>query len=159
MARRVTSRVNGTWSQQQRLTATDGTANDSFGNDAAVSGDLAVIGAPLKSIVANSQQGVAYVFTRGGTTWSQLQEFTASDNAAGDNFGSVVALDFNTILVGASGKKIGSNFSQGSAYVFTRSDSTWNQQLRLTAGDGVGGDFFGKSAALSGGTTLVGASY
>src|SRR5262249_1757074 len=71
------------------------------------------------------------------------------------NFGSAVALDFNTILVGAGGKKIGSNFSQGAAYVFTRSDTTWNQQWRLAASDGAGADKFGKSVASVGGPVPI----
>ena len=46
---------------------------------------------------------------------------------------------------------------QGSAYVFTRSGTTWTQQAKLTASDGAADDCFGDSVALSGDTALVGA--
>ncbi len=59
---------------------------------------------------------------RSGTTWSQQQKLTASDGAAGDQFGGSVALsgDDNTALVGAVAAKIGSNIQQGAAYVFAQ---------------------------------------
>jgi uncharacterized repeat protein (TIGR01451 family) len=63
--------------------------------------------------------------------------------------------DGNTALVGSPGN----NSSQGAAYVFTRSGTTWSQQPELTASDGAASDLFGNSVALSGdgNTALVGA--
>jgi hypothetical protein len=49
------------------------------------------------------------------------------------------------------------NGSQGSAYVFTRSGTSWSQQAHLTADDGAALDDFGWSVALFGDTALVGA--
>src|SRR5579884_1576984 len=152
-------RSGTTWSQQQKLTAADGAAGDQFGGSVALSGDgnTALVGADGK----NGFQGAAYVFVRSGTTWSQQQKLTASDGAAGDQFGGSVALsgDDNTALVGAAGATIGSNADQGAAYVFVRSGTTWSQQQKLTASDGAVDDFFGLSVALSGdgNTALVGA--
>ena len=40
-------RRGATWTQQQRLTAADGTASDYFGISVAISGDTAVVGAQL----------------------------------------------------------------------------------------------------------------
>src|ERR1035438_10655074 len=53
------------WTQQQELTAFDGTAGDYFGGCISVSGDTAVIGAPGK----NGFQGAAYVFVQSGGVW------------------------------------------------------------------------------------------
>ncbi len=84
-------------------------------------------------------------------------KLTASDGAAGDYFGSSVALSGDTALVGAAGDDVGVNTDQGSAYVFVRSGTTWTQQAQLTASDGAAYDHFGSSVALSGDTALVGA--
>ncbi|EPY00121.1 FG-GAP repeat protein, partial [Magnetospirillum fulvum] len=81
--------------------------------------------------------GALYVFTRSGGTWTQASKLTASDKAAGDNFGSSVSLssDGNTAVVGASGADPGGISNAGAAYVFTRSGGTWTQQAKLTASD------------------------
>jgi hypothetical protein len=87
--------------QQAQLTALDGSSNDWFGYSVAVSGDTALVGAPLHSVSANAAQGAAYVFVRSGTTWSQQAQLTATDGAANDNFGTAVAIDGDTALVGS----------------------------------------------------------
>jgi uncharacterized repeat protein (TIGR01451 family) len=155
----VFTRSGTAWSQQQKLTAPvdDGAAYDFFGNSVALSGNTALIGASFKKIGSNTYQGAVYAFTRSGATWSQQQKLTAADGAASDYFGYSVALSDNTALVGASYKKIGSNASQGKAYVFTRSGSAWSQVQELTAFDGAASDRFGGSVALSGNTALIGA--
>jgi len=146
-----------TWSQQQKLFASDGAVDDQFGNSVALSGDIALVGVPRDKIGANADQGSAYVFIRSGNAWSQQAQLTASDGAAGDWFGTSVALSGSTALVGAPYDDVGANGDQGSAYVFARSGSVWSQQAYLTASDGAEGDNFGYPVALSGDTALVGA--
>jgi uncharacterized repeat protein (TIGR01451 family) len=153
----VFTRSGTTWSQQQELTASDGAANDEFGNSVAVSGDTAVIGASTKTVGSNGWQGAAYVFTRSGTIWSQQQKLTASDGWAGDLFGDSVAVSGGTALIGAYYKSVGSNSWQGAVYVFTRSGTIWSQQQELTASDGVAFDHFGNLVAISGDTAVIGA--
>ena len=153
----VFTRSGSTWSLQQQLTASDGAEGDWFGSSVALSGDTALIGAPLDDVSGNSDQGSAYVFTRSGTTWSQQAHLTAADGAAGDYFGASVALSGDTALVGADNDNVSGNAYQGSAYIFTRSGAAWSQQAHLTASDGAAEDFFSLSVALSGDTALVGA--
>jgi len=144
--------------QQARLTATDGAAGDEFGWSVAISGDTAVVGARYDKVGANANQGSAYVFMRSGTTWSQQAQLTAADGAAGDFFGASVAISGETAAVGALSDDVGANTDQGSAYVFTRSGTTWSQQAKLTASDGAANDCFGDEVALSGDTAAVGAA-
>jgi hypothetical protein len=139
------------WTQQAKVTASDAAAGDQFGTSVALSGTTALIGAPAK----NSNTGAAYVFARSGTTWAQQAKLTASDAAAGDLFGTSVALSGTTALISARGK----NSSTGAAYVFVRSGTTWAQQAKLTASDGVAGDLFGGAVALSGTMALIGAPF
>ena len=138
------------WSQQAKLTASDGVVDDLFGWSVAVSGDTAVIGARGKA----SSRGAAYVFVRSGATWSQQATLTASDGVANDVFGWSVALSGDTVVIGARDKAS----SQGAAYVFVRGAGAWTEQAKLTASDGATNDYFGGSVAVSGDTAAIGAS-
>ena len=103
----VFTRSGTSWSQQAELTASDAAANDGFGSSVALSGDTALVGAAGKTVGGQSDAGAVYVFTRSGTSWTQQAELTASDAAAGDNFGCSVALSGDTALVGAYSKTVG----------------------------------------------------
>src|SRR4030095_17147959 len=139
-----------------KLTASDGAAWDYFGNSVAISGDTVVVGAPGADIGSDINRGSAYVFARSGASWIELQKLAAGEGA-NDGFGYSVAISGNTIVVGALSDSIGSNTSQGSAYVFVRSGASWIEQRKLTADDGAAGDNFGASVAISGDTVVVGA--
>ncbi len=144
----VFSRTGANWNQQSELTASDAANNDAFGTSVSIDGDTALIGASGKN-----GQGVAYVFVRSGSTWTQQAELTASDAASGDFFGGSVSLSGDTAVVGANGRLAG----KGVAYVFVRSGAAWTQQAKLTASDGVANDIFGIGVSVSGDTALIGA--
>ncbi|MBS1791778.1 MAG: putative Ig domain-containing protein [Acidobacteria bacterium] len=151
---------NGTaWTQQQKLTASDGKLLSKFGWSVGISGETVIVGAEGDTVGASSAQGSAYVFVRSGTTWTQQQKLTASDGAANDLFAISVAISGDTVIVGANGDDIGANTSQGSAYVFIRGGSVWAQQQKLIAADGAASDFFGISVAISGDTVVIGADF
>ena len=106
-------RSGTTWTEQQKLTASDGAASDWFGFSVSISGDIAIVGAYKD----DSGQGSTYVFVRSGTTWTEQQKLTASDGAASDSFGRSVSISGDTAIIGAFGDDDdGSN--SGSAYVF-----------------------------------------
>jgi hypothetical protein len=148
-------RGGATWTQQAKLTAADGAAFDEFGISVALSGDTALVGAPLTDENA-TDSGAAYVFARGGTSWTQQAKLTATDGASSDEFGASVALSGNTALVGAPDNSE-RGAASGSAYVFARSSTSWTQEAKLTATDGAAIDFSATSVALSGNTALMGA--
>jgi hypothetical protein len=151
----VFERSGTTWSEQTKLTASDGAVGDFFGSSVAISGETAIVGAPGDDAPANNS-GSAYVFVRTGSIWTEQAKLTASDGAAGDQFGTSVAISGETVAVGAFEDDIGSS-NEGSAYVFVRSGTTWSQQQKLTALDGMVNDAFGMSVAISGETVIVGA--
>lgn len=141
---------NGTWSQTQKLVASDGAANDWFGQSVALDGDTAVIGA---SQYLNFGNGAAYVFTRAGGTWSESQKLTADDGVGRDQFGIAVAVDGTEALVGAYGV----GFYQGAVYAFAESGGSWTQVQKLVANDASQSADFGVSVALDGTIALIGA--
>ena len=118
-------RSGNSWTQQEKLTASDAAANDNFGFAVSVSVDTAVIGA-YRDDDAGSTSGSAYVFVRSGSSWTEQQKLTAGDAAAGDSFGFAVSVSGDTAVIGArNDDDDGSN--SGSAYVFVRSGS-WTEQ-------------------------------
>jgi FG-GAP repeat protein/putative Ig domain-containing protein len=152
----VFTRNGATWTQQQKLIASDGAGVDFFASSVAISGDTVVIGADSDDIGGNADQGSVYVFTRSGATWTQQEKLTASGGAADDHFGGSVAICGDTIVAGATHYGIYPNASQGWAYIFERSGATWTQQQRLTASDIAANSIFGISVAISGDTVVVG---
>src|SRR4030095_13408385 len=85
--------IDPVFTQVTELTATDGSAMDTFGNSVAVSGDIAVVGAVHHAVGANQGQGSVYVFARnqgGADHWGEVKQLTASDGTAGDEFGGSV---------------------------------------------------------------------
>ena len=141
------------WSQVAKLTASDGTAVDQFGYALAMSGDLAIIGAPLDDD-DGPDSGSAYVFD-GSAGWSQVAKLTPSDGTALDQFGYSAAISGDLAVVGAWGDD-DSGSTSGSAYVFDGS-AGWSQVAKLTALDGAAGDQFGHSVAISGDLVVIGA--
>ena len=145
-------RKDGVWSEQAKLTASDGAGRKRFGYSVSLEGDTALIGAPADDGI---KVGSAYVFTRSGTTWSEQAKLIASDGEASDQFGFSVDVDGDTALVGASYD----DFVAGSAYVYTRSGTVWSEQAKLTASDRLARDWFGFSVSLDGDTALIGANH
>ncbi len=148
----VRTRSGVTWSDEAKLTAGLSAAGSFFGS-VALSADTAVVGATYEDLNSIDNAGGAHVFARSGAIWSEQQRLVPSDPAAGDSFGFSVDVSGDTALVGAYNKSSG----RGAAYVFTRSGSTWTQQAKLEASDGVSGDSFAYSVALEADTALIGA--
>ncbi len=155
----VFTRTAETWSQQAKLTASDGAVGNQFGYSVAVSGDTLVVGAVTDDVGGNIRQGSAYVYTRTGGTWTQQgPKITAAKGAAGDGFGQSVAVSGDTAVVGAiSGD--GAVDDQGSAHVFTRTGGTWTEEATLNAADGSANDQFGFWVGVDGDTAVVGAPF
>lgn len=151
----VFSRNGGSWAEQAKLTATDGTAFDEFGFSVGVSGETALIGA-ISDSDNGSVSGSAYVYVRSGANWFEQAKLIASDGAAGDNFGWSLAISGDIAVIGARNDDDNGPQS-GSAYVFTYTGSTWTEQAKLIASDGAAFDQFGRKAALSENTAVLGA--
>ena len=145
-------RSNGTWSEAAKLTASDGAAGDEFGFAVAISGDTIVVGARFASVDAISGAGAGYVFVRSGDAWVEQAKLVADDGAAFDELGDSVAIDGDTVLLGAPFR----NSSRGEVYAFVRDGNTWTAQGSMIADDGADFDRFGLALAIEGDTALIG---
>lgn len=141
---------------QARLTASDGAESNYFGNSVSLAGDTAVVGAWLADHPVGPAAGAVYVFDRNGTTWTESVKLTASDAALSDHFGASVALEGDTLIVGAPGADLsGGRTDAGAAYVFVRTAAGWSEQAKLVPADAWTGRQLGAAVALSGDTAVV----
>ena len=99
----------------QKLVATDGATNDTFGTSVAVSADgsTVVVGATGDDD-KGSNSGSAYIFTKQANgSYLQTQKLLASDGAASDYFGTSVAISNTSVVIGAQ-----NHLSKGAVYVY-----------------------------------------
>jgi len=150
----IFKRSGTTWTEEDKISASDGDDHDEFGVSVAIDGDYAVVGA-YRNDDGGSESGSAYIFKRSGTTWSQQTKIVASDAAMHDYFGYSVSINGDYTVIGA----YGDDTSKGAVYVFKRSDATWSQQAKLVASDGYNNEHFGFSVDISGEYFIAGARY
>jgi hypothetical protein len=148
------------WKQQAKLLPT-GIADGQFGNAVALHDNTAVIGAYQDDGPDHPLQGSAYVWTRAEFEWTVQAKLFAQDGEYSDGFGRSVAVDGDTVVVGASHDDAaiadGSGRDTGSAYVFTRGSAGWRRTAHLVPRGLDAYDFAGFSVAVSGDRVLMGA--
>ena len=99
------------------------------------------------------------MFEKPGGGWvsaTETAKLSASNGTNNDQFGSSVAIGGDTVVVGAAEDDSG----KGSAYVFEKPGGGWvnaTETAKFSASDGMGGDRFGTSVAISGDTVVAGA--
>ncbi|MGH9371975.1 MAG: FG-GAP repeat protein [Vicinamibacterales bacterium] len=144
--------------QQQKLTAGDATAGDRFGTSVSVASrsigpthptDILAVGAPSRT---GGTQGAAYVFTRTGTAWSELQRVVGTGGSDGGysvvDFGSSVAINWSLLIVGAPRSFAPSTSDVGAVFLFTldAANPMWTQ--RVEYGGSLNGGRFGSCTAI-----------
>ena len=128
---------------------------------AAIEGDMLVVGAGEGWAGALQSAGRVYVYGRGPLGWVLRQELVAPDPAAADHFGSTVALEGDTLVVGAPSHRHTANPNIfAGAYVFRLVNDAWQFEQELLPSDlnsyqWLG--FFGGSVSLDQGTIAIGA--
>ena len=160
----VFTRSDGEWTQETFLRSDNPNNEDGQGSIVALDGDTAVLANPRAPSESNGVfAGAAWVFTREGSEWHHQQKVTPEGWGRNTFFAPAIDLEGDTLLAGSSTTNYSSDDRSGVAYVFTRDDSTWNQQVRLTAADRSSedrfGDRFGSSVALEGELAFIGAPY
>lgn len=152
----VRSDSDGQWILQQRLTPSAGWVNDDlFGQSVAIEGDIAVVGGPGRDD-DGTNSGAVFVYTREDATWTEQQRLIPSGAFQNVGFGSDVAIDNGTIIVGASVDD-GSGTNAGAAYVFVLVEGLWTEQQKLTAQDAASHDYLGDAVAIRGDMAVIGA--
>ena len=146
---------DGTWTEEAKLLASDGAANDRFGNAVAISGDLIAIGA-CGDADHGEYSGSVYVYRFDGQTWVEEAKLQAADGEPLDYFGDSIDVCDGLVLVGARGPA-GEGERPGSAYIYRYDGETWLQEASLSGDAGETRDYFGYSVAISDDLAAVGA--
>lgn len=150
-------RTGGTLVLEQVLRPSTGLLGDQFGRSVALEGDRLVVGTPYDDD-QGAQSGTAFVFERAAGVWTETAMLLPDDGAAGDQFGRAVALQGDTLVVGAWLSDAAEQ-DAGAAYVFvTADDVIWTQQTQLLdETEPLVAEHMGESVALDGEHALVGA--
>jgi hypothetical protein len=148
-------RQSNNWQQKQIITAPDAKPSDAFGQSIALTENYLVIGAPRNDALGEDS-GAAYIYKRENDFWHYQTKITANDSKKGDLFGISVAIDGNTILVGADLHDEKAE-NAGAVYVYVLDRGVWQQEAKLIASDAGKTDIFGVRVALSDNTALISA--
>ena len=153
----VFERVDGQWTELQKIFAPDASSLGSFGVSLALSpsGETLVVGATG----VESWTGLAYVFERTSPgNFEHRARLSAFDRWPRDLFGVSVAINDGRIAVGAM-RQPESGFDGGAVYLFQQQAGDWVLEDKIVADDGQAGDSFGQSVALRGQVLVAGAPY
>lgn len=147
----VYSRNENQWLEKQKILPGDARPTDYFGRSVAISGDTIVIGAFGADNGNGNSSGAVYIFKLVDGKWVEQQKITANDAKECRQFGASVAIDGDTIVVGAYGCQ--------AAYIFVYKNNKWTQQAKLTVNNpSVHGSqsYFGGSVAIEKDIVVVG---
>jgi len=124
----IFTRDSDTWTEQQKLTASDAQSSDEFGYSVYMSddGSYVVVGATDEDGGVGdplSSAGAAYVFERDGSTWTEVRKITTSDALADNRISAKVSInsDGSYVIIGAQYTDGGSgniNNNSGAAYIY-----------------------------------------
>lgn len=161
----VYTKPAGGWTsatQNARLRASVGTADDAFGRAVAVAGDTIAVGAPYRS----AGNGAVYLYNKPGGGWADGTEAglaTPTTPIAHESMGYALAFDGTTLVAGAPNNYNPAADVIPSAYVFPRPGPGWTGAIttavRLTEPNHTDIDHFGQSVGLDGSTIAVGAPF
>lgn len=145
-----------TWTETQKLGASDASDSDEFGWSVSLDGDRLLVGARAGDKPGAQNSGTAYFFDRAGGVFTQTQEVWAGDGAAVDYFGHRVDLDGDVAVVGCHGND-DFGTGTGSAYIYRNNAGTWSQEKKLRPGTLDSLDYFGYDVAIEGDVVVCGA--
>lgn len=150
-------KIGDNWVQQAKLAANDAATLDQFGGSVSISGEYAIVGATgADHLVVDA--GAAYVFKRTGNSWSQEAKLVGSDVSVYIHFGGSVSIFGEYAIIGAK-EDDDNGTSSGSAYIFKRNGTNWEEQSKILADDGDNFDQFGIRVGISHEYAIVGARY
>ena len=154
----IFTRSGSSWSPGWPLLPADLASGDRYGAGVALATGTAAIGAPQ-----HLDTGAAWVWTGSASTWTIEARLDNRGTASADGFGSALALDATTLVIGAPADDTSSGRDSGSVSVFERVGSAWALQQKIVPPPGTPGRWssdgpaFGTSAALSADRLAVGA--
>jgi len=128
-----------------------------FAGATAASGEWLLVGAPGEDGASAANAGAADVYRFNGSVHALVSRLNTADAGSDDEFGRVLAIDGDVAVIGAPEDDPAAVLGAGSAHVFERNGSVWEQRAKLVAPDGRTADGFVTSVAVSGDLNVIGA--
>jgi hypothetical protein len=151
----VYERSGDDWIEQARLSEGGSGSRDWFGPSIAIHGDWLAVGVFLDF---QDERGwgteAVYLYQRDGDEWNQVDTLSVLEEGTG--FGSSLAMDTETLVVGAPGDKE-AGFMAGAVYLYRLEGQIWRESGKIVAPDSTIMTGFGGFAAVQGDTLVVGA--
>ncbi|MFG0253063.1 MAG: FG-GAP repeat protein [Phycisphaerales bacterium JB038] len=144
------------WVQEAKFLAGDGHAGDLLGHAVDMDGDRVVISVPYNGDYGQ-WSGCVYVFKLENELWIEEAKLIGSDTWFHDKFGMSVAIEGDTIVVGATGVD-DHGYRAGAVYVFQHDGESWLQEATLLPTDVAAEDYLGQAVAISGDWIVAGAA-
>jgi hypothetical protein len=139
------------------LYAFDAQPMDEFAFDVAIDGDTAAISAILAPRGPTPEVGAVYIYKRSGDFWVLELKLDPDDGREGDRFGTSVALEGDTLVIGSPRKDSFIGEDTGQVYVYERKPSGWFLVSRLRLDDLPPEAQFGLDVDVSGNSIVIGA--
>ncbi|MBX3374938.1 MAG: hypothetical protein KF817_13990 [Phycisphaeraceae bacterium] len=155
----IFTRSGSTWTQSAILAASTPATDARFGTSVALAGDLVAIGAPRENGGA-SESGAVHIFRLESGTWTHRKRLTAPSASADDHFGSAVALDGTTLVVGCPLRENGAVDDAGALFLYDLADSDpaeWSLTATLVDPDPREDQQMGSAVSISGSLIAAGA--
>lgn len=147
----VFQRRDGAWHPADHLFPSQPQRGAGFGYSLALSADTLAVGAHLEA-----GSGAVHLFGRDGERWTPAAILRAPAAGSNDLFGSALALDGETLAVGAH-LADGAHENGGAVYIYRRRDGAWSEPARVEPAAGGAEHRFGRSVALANDTLVAGA--
>ena len=151
----IFERVENSWIEKTKITASDGAIGDIFGTSVSLENDYLVVGAQGDDDNGD-HSGSVYVFKRDGNAWVEQTKLLPNDGNTEDYFGCEVFIENNFIFIGAIGDDDQGSKS-GSVYIFQKDDENWMQHQKINCGHYAYDAYFGASISVYGDYAIIGA--
>jgi hypothetical protein len=136
--------AGSSWPEEAVLVPSISTDGDYFGSSISLAGDTIVVGAPLEDDGIEIRAGLAFVFVNTGSGWAEQAVLELPVPIAQTGFGTSVALQGDTALVGTAYVSSGPQH----VYVFHRTGTSWTLETTLDFDASATEDYVG-SVAIS----------
>ena len=155
----VYEKSGANWIATANLTASPIAANAQFGSSLAVDGNRLAVGAQGETQAGFAAAGAAYIFELNGGSWAQTARVASPTPAASENFGASIALEGDTLAVGAPSSYFANPQTPGGVHMYRKLGASWTHIGTIRSDAPTSFDRFGRSVELRNGKLIIGGNF
>ena len=155
----VYEKAGANWITSATITSAPIAANAQFGSSLAVDGNRLAVGAQSETQAGFAAAGAAYIFELNGGTWAQTARVASPTPAASQNFGASIALEGDTLAVGAPSSYFANPQTPGGVHMYRKLGASWTHIGTIRSDAPTSFDRFGRSVELRNGKLIIGGNF